>query len=56
LTRDKAAIDAHLRSLLPLIEDGGFIPTVDHLVSPDIPLENFIYYMERKQRLLRAAL
>jgi uroporphyrinogen decarboxylase len=56
LTRDKAAIDAHLRSLLPLVEDGGFIPTVDHLVPPDVPLENFNYYMERKQRLLRAEL
>jgi uroporphyrinogen decarboxylase len=54
LTRDKAAIDAHLRSLLPLVEDGGFIPTVDHLVPPDVPLENFQYYMERKQHLLRA--
>jgi uroporphyrinogen decarboxylase len=56
LTKDKAAIDAHLCSLLPLIEDGGFIPTVDHLVPPDVPLENFKYYMERKQLLLRASL
>jgi uroporphyrinogen decarboxylase len=52
LTRDKASIDTHLRSLAPLIEDGGFIPTVDHLVPPDVPLENFYYYMERKKNLL----
>jgi uroporphyrinogen decarboxylase len=56
LTRDKAAIDAHLLSLLPLVEDGGFIPTVDHLVPPDVPLANFQYYMERKQLLLRGEL
>jgi uroporphyrinogen decarboxylase len=56
LTKDKAAIDSHLHSLLPLIEDGGFIPTVDHLVPPDVPLENFKYYMERKRLLLQAAL
>ena len=56
LTKDKAALDSHLRSLLPLIEDGGFIPTVDHLVPPDVPLENFKYYMERKRLLLQAAL
>ena len=56
LTKDKAAIDTHLRSLAPLITDGGFIPTVDHLVPPDVPLENFYYYMEQKQRLLRGEL
>ena len=56
LAKDKAAIDAHLRSLAPLIEDGGFIPTVDHLVPPDVPLANFRYYMERKQLLLAGEL
>lgn len=53
LSKDKKAIDDHLRSLLPLVEDGGFIPTVDHTVPPDISLENFCYYMQRKQQLLR---
>ena len=52
LTKDKGAIDDHLRTFLPLIEEGGFIPTVDHLVPPDVPLENFMYYMKRKQALL----
>jgi uroporphyrinogen decarboxylase len=56
LTKDRAAIDAHLRSLAPLIEDGGFIPTVDHLVPPDVSLENFRYYMEQKLRLLAGEL
>jgi uroporphyrinogen decarboxylase len=48
-----AAIDEHLRSMIPLIEEGGFIPTVDHLVPPDVSLENFRYYMRQKQKLLR---
>ncbi len=52
LAKDKRAIDDHLRTLVPLIEEGGFIPTVDHMVSPDVSLENFLYYMERKQALL----
>ena len=56
LTKDQAAIDAHLRSLAPLIEDGGFIPTVDHLVPPDVSLGNFCYYMEQKKRLLEGKL
>jgi uroporphyrinogen decarboxylase len=52
LTRDRQAIDDHLRTFIPLIEEGGFIPSVDHTVPPDVPLDNFLYYMERKQALL----
>ena len=53
LAKDHAAIDVHLRTLIPLIEEGGFIPTVDHLVSPDVSYDNFLYYMQQKQHLLR---
>lgn len=56
LSKDRAAIDAHLRTFIPLIEEGGFIPEVDHMVPPDISLENFLYYMDRKQALLRGQL
>jgi uroporphyrinogen decarboxylase len=52
LAKGKKAIDAHLASLLPLIEEGGFIPTVDHTVPPDVSLENFLYYFKRKEDLL----
>jgi uroporphyrinogen decarboxylase len=53
LAKDPAAIDAHLRTLQPLVADGGFIPTVDHLVPPDVSRANFEHYMARKQALLR---
>ncbi len=53
LAKDPAAIDAHLRTLQPLVADGGFIPTVDHLVSPDVSRANFEHYMRRKHALLR---
>jgi uroporphyrinogen decarboxylase len=53
LATDFDAIDRHLRTMIPLIEDGGFIPTVDHLVPPDVSLENFNYYMGQKVKLLR---
>jgi len=53
LAKDPAAIDAHLRELQPLIADGGFIPTVDHLVPPDVSLTNFEHYLARKHHLLR---
>jgi uroporphyrinogen decarboxylase len=53
LAKGKKAIDDHLASLLPLIEEGGFIPTVDHTVPPDVSLENFRHYMDRKAELLQ---
>ena len=53
LAKGAGAIDAHLHSLQPLIADGGFIPTVDHLVPPDVPLANFEHYLRRKHQLLR---
>jgi uroporphyrinogen decarboxylase len=52
LTKDKEAIRRHLRELAPLIEQGGFIPTLDHTFPPDISYDNFLYYMELKGKLL----
>ena len=52
IAKGKAAIDNHLAAMVPLIEEGGFIPTIDHTASPDISLENFVYYMKRKMDLL----
>jgi uroporphyrinogen decarboxylase len=52
LARGKDAIRNHLQELIPLIEEGGFIPTVDHLVPPDVSWDNFRYYMDYKQALL----
>ncbi len=52
LTKDRKRIDEHMRSLIPMIEDGGFIPTYDHAIAPDISLDNFKYYLEKKEQLL----
>jgi hypothetical protein len=46
------AIRAHLLEFAPLIEEGGFIPTVDHTVPPDVSWDNFRWYMEYKRALL----
>jgi len=53
LSRDKKAIDREVeRKILPLMElGGGYVPTVDHTVPPDVPLENFIYYLELKHEI-----
>ena len=56
LAKGPREIDAHLQALAPLIEEGGFIPTVDHSVPPDISWPNFQHYLETKQKLLRGEL
>jgi uroporphyrinogen decarboxylase len=35
------------------IEQGGYIPTVDHTVPPDVSCDNFMYYMEIKMKALQ---
>lgn len=52
LPRGPKAICEHLREMIPLIEEGGFIPTVDHTVPPDVSWDAFRYYMDAKQSLL----
>ena len=52
LVQGSQAIKAHLREFIPLIEEGGFIPTVDHTVPPDVSWDDFRYYMEAKRALL----
>jgi uroporphyrinogen decarboxylase len=46
------AIRKHLREFIPLIEEGGFIPTLDHAASPDISFSNWQYYIDMKRHLL----
>ena len=46
LLKDKAAIREEVMSKLPfLLEKGGYFPCIDHLVPPDVPLENFQYFI-----------
>ena len=42
------AIDRELeRRILPMLERGGYIPTIDHLVPHDVPLSHYQYYRDR---------
>lgn len=56
LAEGPQAIDDHLRTMRPLIAEGGFIPAVDHTVPPDVSWANFQYYMASKAKLLRGEL
>lgn len=46
LARDKADVEAEVRRLAPLVEEGGYIPFCDHRVPPDVPMENHLHYLK----------
>ncbi|MBI4553197.1 MAG: hypothetical protein HY710_13125 [Candidatus Latescibacteria bacterium] len=40
-------IEHEVLSKVPqLVKDGGFSPMVDHAVPPDVPFDNFKYYID----------
>ena len=43
----KDAIDREIDRLMPLIEEGGFIPALDDVVPPETPLNHYIYLIEK---------
>ncbi|HHN46323.1 MAG TPA: hypothetical protein ENN09_02675, partial [Planctomycetes bacterium] len=47
LAADRPTIDAEIARLMPLIDEGGYIPHTDHSCPPDVPFDNYVYYMER---------
>ncbi len=51
LSKDVDAIQAYVTSLVPYVERGGFIPFVDHRCPPNVKEEDYLYYLDLKQRL-----
>jgi len=56
LARSRRTVEKEVYSkIAPLTELGGYIPTVDHTIPPDVPLRNFLYYVELKRRQAKQA-
>jgi hypothetical protein len=51
LARNKQEIEKEVYRLLPLVEEGGYIGFCDHRVPPDVPLENYLFYLETVRRV-----
>ena len=53
LAADKKCIRKEVYRKIPRMLElgGGYIPTVDHTVPPDVPLENFLYYLQLKRKI-----
>ncbi|MHB9110026.1 MAG: uroporphyrinogen decarboxylase family protein [Armatimonadota bacterium] len=52
LAQGRDAIDRELERIAPLLDEGGFVPHLDHLVPPDISFEDYMYYREQKKKLI----
>ena len=47
LAPDREAIEREVLEKVPvLLKRGGYIPAIDHTVPPDVPLENFKFFMD----------
>jgi uroporphyrinogen decarboxylase len=51
LVRGPAAIRKELDRVAPLVPLGGYIPSVDHFLSPDISWDNFVCFIEELRRI-----
>ena len=51
LARSKEEIETEVHRLTPLVESGGYIGFCDHLVPPDVPLDNYLYYLETARQI-----
>jgi hypothetical protein len=55
IAQGKNEIDQELRRISPLLSRGGYIPWPDHSLPPDVPLENFLYFMARLEDAIEHA-
>lgn len=51
LAKGRKAIDREIERRVPLMKDGGFIPMPDHLIPPDVPLDDYTYYLDCMRKL-----
>lgn len=52
LVNGGTAIDREMERIRPLLEQGGYIPHLDHLVPPDISYSHYCEYLEKKRKLI----
>ncbi|MDH3251446.1 MAG: uroporphyrinogen decarboxylase family protein [Ignavibacteria bacterium] len=52
LIAGRESIDREIERLIPLAQQGRYIPCLDHRVPPDVSFENYLYYLQKKEDLL----
>jgi uroporphyrinogen decarboxylase len=51
MAKGKEAIKAYLESLAPAVERGGYIPFCDHRCPPDVDPDDYLYYLDLKEKM-----
>ncbi|HZJ83456.1 MAG TPA: uroporphyrinogen decarboxylase family protein, partial [Clostridia bacterium] len=51
LGKGPEAIKAYLETLVPLVERGGYIPFCDHRCPPNVKPEDYMYYLDLKEKM-----
>ncbi len=52
LAKDFAAIDREMQRVQGAYDMGGYIPTVDHAVPPDVSWDNYCYFIDKKAEMV----
>lgn len=52
LAESKEAIVKELKRIKPAVEKGGYIPMLDHNIPADVSFDNYLEYLELKQKIL----
>jgi uroporphyrinogen decarboxylase len=47
----RESIDRYMKSIVPLVERGGYIPFCDHRCPPNVKVEDYLYYLDLKERV-----
>jgi len=51
LGKGPEAIKMYLESLAPMVARGGYIPFCDHRCPPNVTVEDYLYYLDLKERM-----
>ena len=49
----RQGVESELRRVQPVLENGAYVPMLDHFVPPDVSYQTYLYYVERRRELLR---
>ena len=51
LARGRRTIEEEIARRVPLMREGGYVPLPDHVIPPDVPLDDYRWYLERIREL-----
>tara|TARA_Y100001960_G_scaffold301366_1_gene351342 strand:- start:454 stop:645 length:192 start_codon:yes stop_codon:yes gene_type:complete len=51
LLEGREATKSYMEGLGPSVERGGYIPFCDHRCPPDVNLDDYLYYLDLKERM-----